>query len=74
MPLALLRRLTGKRIGSVTSFHDVTERERLGRVILALEAEMPREVAENSPCIATTAGLVRMMWSRASRASLSVKR
>jgi hypothetical protein len=36
----------GKRVGSVTSFHDVTERERMGRVISALEAEWPREVAE----------------------------
>lgn len=40
------QRIRGKRVGSVTSYHDVTERERLGRVISALEAELPREVAE----------------------------
>jgi PAS domain-containing protein len=40
------QRVRGKRIGLVTSFHDVTERERMGRVISALEAEMPRVVAE----------------------------
>jgi hypothetical protein len=33
-------------VGSVTSFRDVTEQERLGRMISALEAELPREVAE----------------------------
>jgi PAS domain-containing protein len=40
------QRVRGKRVGSVTSFRDVTETERLCRVITALEAEMPREVAE----------------------------
>jgi len=40
------QRVRGKRLGSVISFLDVTERERLERVISALEAEMPREVAE----------------------------
>jgi PAS domain-containing protein len=40
------QRVRGKRVGLVTSYHDVTERERLGRVISALEAEMPRIVAE----------------------------
>ena len=40
------QRVRGKRVGSVTSFRDVTEQERLGRVISALEAEWPREVAE----------------------------
>jgi len=40
------QRVRGKRVGSVTSFHDVTERERLGRVMSLLEAEMPRAVAE----------------------------
>ena len=40
------QRVRGKRIGCVTSFRDVTETQRLGRVISALEAEMPREVAE----------------------------
>jgi PAS domain S-box-containing protein len=40
------QRVRGKRVGSVISFSDVTEHERLERVISALEAEMPREVAE----------------------------
>ena len=40
------QRVRGKRVGSVTSYRDVTETQRLGRVISALEAEMPREVAE----------------------------
>lgn len=40
------QRVRGKRVGSVTSFRDVTEQERMGRVISMLEAEMPREVAE----------------------------
>jgi PAS domain-containing protein len=40
------QRVRGKRVGCVTSFRDVTETQRLGRVISALEAEMPREVAE----------------------------
>lgn len=40
------QRVRGKRVGSVTSFHDVTERVRMSRVIAALEAELPREVAE----------------------------
>jgi PAS domain S-box-containing protein len=40
------QRVRGKRVGSVTSFHDVTERERMSRVIAALEAQLPREVAE----------------------------
>jgi PAS domain-containing protein len=40
------QRVRGKRVGSVTSFRDVTESERLGRVISALEAGLPREVAE----------------------------
>jgi hypothetical protein len=40
------QRVRGKRVGLVTSYHDVTERERMGRVISALEAEMPRMVAE----------------------------
>ena len=40
------QRVRGKRVGSVTSFRDVTETQRLGRVISALEADMPREVAE----------------------------
>lgn len=40
------QRVRGKRVGSVTSFRDVTEAQRLGRVISVLEAGMPREVAE----------------------------
>lgn len=40
------QRVRGKRVGCVTSFRDVTETERLTRVISALQAEMPREVAE----------------------------
>jgi PAS domain S-box-containing protein len=40
------QRVRGKRVGSVTSFHDVTERVRMSRVIEALEAELPREVAQ----------------------------
>ena len=40
------QRVRGKRVGSVISFRDVTERERLERVISALEVEMPRQVAE----------------------------
>lgn len=40
------QRVRGRRVGSVTSYRDVTVTERLGRVINALEAEMPREVAE----------------------------
>jgi PAS domain-containing protein len=40
------QRVRGKRIGCVTSFRDVTETQRLGRLISALEAELPREVAE----------------------------
>src|SRR5688572_28848890 len=40
------QRVRGKRVGSVTSFRDVTESERLGRVISALEAGMTRYVAE----------------------------
>jgi PAS domain S-box-containing protein len=44
------QRVRGKRVGSVTSFRDVTETQRLGRVISALEAEMPREVAEARAC------------------------
>ncbi|MDB5871281.1 MAG: hypothetical protein JWQ07_723, partial [Ramlibacter sp.] len=34
------------RVGSVTSFHDVTEREGMRRVIAMLEAELPGQVAE----------------------------
>jgi PAS domain S-box-containing protein len=40
------QRMRGKRVGSVISFRDVTEHERLERIISLLEAEMPREVAE----------------------------
>ncbi|MES2939896.1 MAG: PAS domain-containing protein [Pseudomonadota bacterium] len=40
------QRVRGKRVGCVTSFHDVTERERLGRLVSVLEAELPLQVAE----------------------------
>lgn len=40
------QRVRGKRVGTVTSFRNVTERERLARIISALEAEMPAQVAE----------------------------
>lgn len=40
------QRVRGKRVGSVTSFRDVTETERLSRVLCALEAELPLQVAE----------------------------
>jgi PAS domain S-box-containing protein len=40
------QRVRGKRVGTITSFQDVTQRERLGRLVTALEAEMPLEVAE----------------------------
>jgi PAS domain S-box-containing protein len=40
------QRVRGKRIGCVTSVRDVTQTHRLERVISALEAELPREVAE----------------------------
>lgn len=39
-------RVRGKRVGSVTAYHDVTEREKLGRLVSALEAELPLQVAE----------------------------
>lgn len=42
----LPQRVNGKRIGVVTTYHDVTDRERLGRLVSVLEQEMPREVAE----------------------------
>ena len=40
------QRLRGKRVGTVINFRDVTEHERLERLVCALETEMPREVAE----------------------------
>lgn len=40
------QRVRGKRVGAVTSFHDVTERERLGRLVSLLEQELPLQVAE----------------------------
>jgi PAS domain-containing protein len=42
----LPQRVHGKRVGTVTRFHDVTERERLGRVVAALETELPDAVAQ----------------------------
>ena len=47
------QRVRGKRVGLVTSYHDVTERERMGRVISALEAEMPRVVADGMSMLST---------------------
>lgn len=40
------QRVRGKRVGCVTSFHDVTGRERLERLVSVLEQELPRQVAE----------------------------
>jgi PAS domain S-box-containing protein len=40
------QRVRGKRVGSVTCYHDVTDREKLVRVIALLEAELPQAVAE----------------------------
>ncbi|HSI54910.1 MAG: hypothetical protein ACAH21_14625 [Ramlibacter sp.] len=40
------QRVAGKRVGTVTRFHDVTDREQLTRMVAALETQMPREVAE----------------------------
>lgn len=42
----LPQRVRGKRVGCVTTWRDVTERERLGRLVCALEAEQPEMVAE----------------------------
>jgi len=42
----LPQRVRGRRVGRVTSYRDVTERERLGRIVTALEAELPVAVAE----------------------------
>jgi PAS domain S-box-containing protein len=36
----------GRRVGSVTCFRDVTDRERLGRVVSLLETDWPQAVAE----------------------------
>jgi PAS domain-containing protein len=40
------QRVRGKRVGSVTCFRDVTDRERLQRVLSLLESEAPQIVAE----------------------------
>lgn len=40
------QRLRGRRVGAVTVFRDVTERERLGRVLSLIESEVPDVVAE----------------------------
>jgi hypothetical protein len=40
------QRVRGKRVGTVTSFRDVTQQERLERLVSALEIDLPREVAE----------------------------
>jgi len=44
--LVLPQRVRGKRVGTVTSYRDVTERERLYRLVSTLEAELPERVAE----------------------------
>ena len=40
------QRVRGKRVGSVTCFRDVTDRERLARVLSLLESESPQAVAD----------------------------
>jgi PAS domain-containing protein len=40
------QRVRGKRVGTVATYHDVTQRERLGRLVTVLEAELPMQVAE----------------------------
>lgn len=40
------QRVRGKRVGSVTCWRDVTDRERLERVLSVLESESPQAVAE----------------------------
>jgi PAS domain-containing protein len=40
------QRVRGRRVGSVTCFRDVTDRERLGRVLSLLETEVPQSVAD----------------------------
>jgi PAS domain-containing protein len=40
------QRVRGKRVGSVTCFRDVSDRERLERVLSLLESEVPQSVAE----------------------------
>jgi PAS domain-containing protein len=40
------QRVRGKRVGSVTSYHDVTERERLGRLVSVLEAQLPSRAVD----------------------------
>jgi PAS domain-containing protein len=40
------QRVRGKRVGFVTCFRDVTDRERLGRVLSLLESESPQVVAD----------------------------
>jgi len=42
----LPQRVRGRRVGSVTCFRDVTDRERLDRLVTLLESEMPAAVAE----------------------------
>jgi PAS domain S-box-containing protein len=40
------QRVRGRRVGSVTSYRDVTDRERLDRIVTLLESEVPARVAE----------------------------
>ncbi len=44
------QRVRGKRVGAVTTFRDVTERERMGRLIAHLDAQAPHEVAQARAC------------------------
>jgi PAS domain S-box-containing protein len=40
------QRVRGRRVGSVTSFTDITDRDRLERLVTILESEIPERVAE----------------------------
>jgi PAS domain S-box-containing protein len=40
------QRVKGRRVGTVTCYRDVTERERLDRIVTLLESEVPERVAE----------------------------
>lgn len=42
----LPQRVRGRRVGSVTCYRDVTDRERLDRIVTLLETEVPERVAE----------------------------
>lgn len=44
------QRVRGKRVGAVTTFCDVTERERMGRLLAHLDVQAPCEVAQARAC------------------------